>query len=305
MSRTRTRTLSLSSLALAGALALSACGGGNGGEESEAELGTEDNPVVLGVVGASEPYWQTYEDAVEAEGIQVEIQDFTEYTQPNPALSEGELDMNQFQHIQYLADYNVAADDDLEVIGSTAIYPLGLYSSKHGSVEEIPDGGKVIVPNDTVNQARGLLVLQSAGLVKLADGGNAASTLEDVIEEESKVTVSALDAAAIPNSLPDVDGAIINNDFLNNAGLTGDDVLFQDDPSDPDAFPYINIFATQAEDADNETLKKMVEIYQTNEDVQAGVQESAGGTAELVQTPVEELQASLDETEEAIRNASE
>ncbi|GAA1125202.1 MetQ/NlpA family ABC transporter substrate-binding protein [Citricoccus alkalitolerans] len=299
MSRTRTRVLSLSGIALAGALALSACGGG---DETAAELGTEENPVQLGVVGASEAYWTTYEEAVEAEGISLEIVDFTEYTQPNPALSEGELDINQFQHIQYLADYNVAADDTLQVIGSTAIYPLGLYSDKHDSVESIPEGGQVIVPNDTVNQARGLLVLQSAGLITLQDGGNASSTLEDVIEEESTVTVSALDAAAIPNSLPDVDGAIINNDFLNNAGLTGDDVLFQDDPEDETAFPYINIFATTDENADNEVLNQLVEIYQTNEDVQAGALESSGGTAVMTNTPVEDLQASLDDTEEALRN---
>lgn len=298
----RTRALSLSALALAGALALSACGGGG---ESDAELGSEDNPVQLGVVGASEPYWTTYEEAVEAEGIALDIVDFTEYTQPNPALSEGELDVNQFQHIQYLADYNVAAEDDLQVIGATVIYPLGLYSTKHDSLEQIPDGGQVIVPNDTVNQARGLLVLQAAGLITLQDGGNAASTLEDVIEEESKVTVSALDAAAIPNSLPDVDGAVINNDFLNNAGLSAEDVLFEDDPADPASFPYINIFATTQENADSEVLAKMVEIYQSNEDVQAGVQESAGGTAVFVDTTLEELQTSLSDTEEAIRSTGE
>lgn len=296
----RSRTLSLSGLALAGILALSACGGGG---DADAELGSDGNPVKLGVVGASEPYWSSYEEAVEAEGIQLEIVDFTEYTQPNPALSEGELDINQFQHIQYLADYNVASGDDLEVIGSTAIYPLGLYSSKHDAVEDIPDGGQVIVPNDTVNQARGLLVLQSAGLITLQDGGNAASTLEDIVEEESKVSVSALDAAAIPNSLPDVDGAIINNDFLNNAGLSAEDVLFQDDPEDPDALPYVNIFATTAENADHEVLTQLVEIYQSTEEVQQGAMDASSGTAVMTNTPVEDLQASLDETEEALRNA--
>lgn len=297
----RTRALSLSALALAGALALSACGGGG---DSDAELGSEENPVQLGVVGASEAYWSTYEEAVEADGIALDLVDFTEYTQPNPALSEGELDMNQFQHIQYLADYNVAANDTLQVIGATVIYPLGLYSSKHDALEQIPDGGQVIVPNDTVNMARGLLVLQSAGLITLQDGGNAASTLEDVIEEESTVTVSSLDAAAIPNSLPDVDGAIINNDFLTNAGLTGEDALFEDDPADPAAFPYVNIFATTEENADHEVLNRLVEIYQTNEDVQAGVIEASGNTAVSVETTTDELQASLAETEDAIRNAA-
>lgn len=296
----------LAAAAAASTLLLAGCAAGAAGGGAAAEdLGTEGNPVQLGVVGASDPYWTAYEEAVTAAGISIDIVDFTEYTQPNPALSQGDLDINQFQHIQYLADYNVASGDTLQVIGATVIYPLGLYSSKHDSLEQIPDGGQVIVPNDTVNQARGLLVLQAAGLITLQDGGNAASTLEDIIEEESTVTVSALDAAAIPNSLPDVDGAVINNDFLNNAGLTGDDVLFEDDPADPASFPYINIFATTEENADSEVLAQMVEIYQTNEDVQAGVQESAGGTAVFVDTTLEELQTSQADTEEALRNASE
>jgi D-methionine transport system substrate-binding protein len=290
------RLLAVSGFVLAGSLALSACGG-----DSDAELGTEENPVQLGVVGASEPHWATFEEAVEADGISIDIVDFTEYTQPNPALSEGELDINQFQHIQYLADYNVSAGDDIQPIGATAIYPLGFYSEKYDSVDEIPDGEEVVVPNDSVNRARGLLVLQSAGLITLRDGGNASSNLEDVIAEESRVTVTELDAAVTVTSLPDVAGAIVNNDFINDAGLTPEDALAEDDPNDEAALPYVNIFATQAEDVDNEVLNRIVEIYQTDQDVLDGAQESAGGTAVFLQTPASELQDSLATTEEALR----
>ena len=186
-------------LAIAGALgvaiALAGCSAPAGAGEND--LGSAENPVRLGVVGASDPYWAVYEEAVEAEGIQLEIVDFTEYTQPNPALSEGELHVNQFQHPQYLADYNVNAGDDIQPIGATAIYPLGLYSSQYDSVEDIPEGETVVVPNDTVNQARGLLVLQSAGLIALQDGGDSFSTIEDIVEAESRVSVEALDAVAV------------------------------------------------------------------------------------------------------------
>ncbi|MGO1183028.1 MAG: MetQ/NlpA family ABC transporter substrate-binding protein [Micrococcaceae bacterium] len=290
------RLLAVSGFILAGSLALSACGG-----DSDAELGTEENPVQLGVVGASEPYWATFEEAVEADGISIDIVDFTEYTQPNPALSEGELDINQFQHIQYLADYNVSAGDDIQPIGATAIYPLGFYSENYDSIDEIPDGEEVVVPNDSVNRARGLLVLQSAGLISLRDGGNASSNLEDVIAEESRVTVSELDAAVTVTSLPDVAGAIVNNDFITDAGLTPEDALAEDDPNDEAAFPYVNIFATKANDVDNEVLNRIVEIYQTDQDVLDGAQESAGGTAVFLQTPVAELQESLTATEDALR----
>ena len=285
-------------LAIAGTLALVSCSAGSA--QAEAELGTAENPVQLGVVGASDPYWAIYEEAVEAEGIQLEIVDFTEYTQPNPALSEGELDVNQFQHIQYLADYNVSSGEDLQPIGATAIYPLGLYSDKYETVDDIPDGETVVVPNDTVNQARGLLVLQSAGLIELAEGGSPASTLEDVLPG-SRIQVEAVDAALTVNSLPDVAAAIVNNDFLGPAGLSAQDALIADDPSDEAALPYVNIFAAQAEDADNEVLLQLVEIYQSNQEVLDGLQEVSGGTAVPATTPAADLQASLAEVEESLQ----
>lgn len=289
----------LAPIAALGVLAVVGCAASGGGED-EAALGTEENPVQLGVVGASDPYWATYEEAVEAEGIAIDIIDFTEYTLPNPALSEGELDINQFQHIQYLADYNVNAGDDLQPIGATAIYPLGLYSEQYASVEDIPDGETVVVPNDTVNQARGLLVLQAAGLIALEDGGNAASTLDDVIVDESRVTVEAVNADLTVTSLPDVAAAIVNNDFLEAAGLTADDAIASDDPSDPTALPYVNIFVTRADDVDDEVLNQLVDIYQGDQAVLDGVQEQAGGTAVFLDTAASDLQASLTETEDAI-----
>ena len=186
---------------------------------------------------------------------------------PNPALTEGEIDLNQFQHIVYLAEYNSASGSDLTPIGSTAIYPLGLYSKKYDDVDSIPEGETVAVPDDASNQARALLVLQSAGLIELKSGGTIFSDLADVDTDKSKVKVTALEAALIPTSLPDVAAAIINNDFVEDSGLTFDDAIAQDDPEDPNALPYVNIFASRAEDADNETYLKLVEIFQTNEDL--------------------------------------
>ncbi|MDJ1371660.1 MetQ/NlpA family ABC transporter substrate-binding protein [Gulosibacter molinativorax] len=285
-------------LAAAGAIALlgslAACSNNTTPQAGESGAAAAGETIKLGVVGASEPYWATYEAAVEAEGIDLEIIDFGDYNQPNPALSAGELDINQFQHIIYLAEHNNASGDTLTVIGSTAIYPLGLYSTKHDSVESIPEGGKVGVPNDTTNQARGLLVLQSAGLIKLKDGGSPYSTLDDIIAEESKVEVQAFNADLIPASLPDLDAGIINNDFVADAGLTEDDAIAQDDPADPAAQGYVNVFAVREEDKTNETLLKLVEIYQTNEDVQQGVIDASGGTAEMLVIAPEELQASLE-----------
>ena len=264
-----------------------------GSEEST----TEAEVVRLGVVGASDPYWATFEDAAEEEGIDVELVNFDDYNQPNPAVAEGELDMNQFQHIVFLADYNVASGEDLQPIGATAIYPLGLHSKQYDSVEEIPDGATVAVPNDASNQARALTLLQSAGLIELKSGGTIFSDLADIDTAASRVQVEALDAALTPTSLDDLAGAVVNNDFVERAGLDFDDALAQDDPNDPNALPYANVFAARADDLDNPTYRRLVEIYQETQAVQEGVVEVSGGTAVMLDTPVEDLQESLEKVE--------
>ena len=265
------------------ALSLASCASASG----------DEGTVKIGVVGASDPYWATYVDAAKAEGIDVELIDFGQYPLPNPALTEGELDLNQFQHIVYLARYNVASGEDLTPVGSTAIYPLGLYSTQYDSVEDIPEGSTVAIPNDETNLSRGLVVLQSAGLVTLKDGGSAFSTVEDIDAAKSKVKVTTLDASLTPTSLPDVAAAIINNDFVEDAGLTAADAIAQDDPSDPAAIPYVNIFAARAGEENNETYLKLVEIYQNTQSVLDGVQENSGNTAQFLKIPAEDLRTSL------------
>ncbi|MFT4156752.1 MAG: MetQ/NlpA family ABC transporter substrate-binding protein [Microbacterium sp.] len=278
-------------------IALSGCATASDLTGSDSGEASGDETVKIGVVGKGDAQWAPFVEAAADEGITVELVDFGSYEQPNPALTEGEIDLNQFQHIVYLADYNVNSGADLVPIGSTAIYPLGLYSTKYDDVDSIPAGETVAVPDDASNQARALLVLQSAGLIELKSGGTIFSDLADVDTDESKVTVTALEAALLPTSLPDVAAAIINNDFVQDAGLTFTDAIAQDDPEDPNALPYVNIFAARAEDADNETYKKLVEIFQTNAEVQAGLLESSGDTAVALQTPVEDLVASLKKVE--------
>lgn len=278
---------------VAAALALSGCASSSG----EAS----DETVKLGVVGASEPYWETFVDAAAEEGIEVELVDFSDYNLANPALTNGEIDLNQFQHIIYLAQHNNATGDDLQPVGATAIYPLGLYSSQYKSVEDIPDGATVAIPSDETNRARALLVLQSAGLIELKGGGSVTSTPDEVDESKSRVKVQELDAALTATSLGDVAAAVINNDFVEDAGVKFEDAIAQDDPSDPAAFPYINVFVARADDKDNETYKKLVEIYQNDQAVLDGVAESSGNTAVFVKTPAAELQESLAQVEKDIK----
>ncbi|MFC7789236.1 MetQ/NlpA family ABC transporter substrate-binding protein [Microbacterium sp. MAHUQ-60] len=293
MSR-RTTTLAAAAAAVALIASLAGCASS---PESQPSGGSADETVRIGVVGKSDPQWPAFVAAAEKEGIEVELVDFGSYEQPNPALTEGELDLNQFQHIVYLAGYNVASGEDLVPIGSTGIYPLGLYSTKVDDVADIKKGESVAVPDDASNQARALLVLQSAGLIELKSGGTIFSDLSDVDEAKSKVKVIALEAALIPNSLPDVAAAIINNDFVTQAGLKFEDAIAQDDPSDANALPYVNIFAARAEDKDNETYLKLVDIFQNDPKVQEGLAEASGNTIVPLQTPVADLESSLTKVE--------
>jgi D-methionine transport system substrate-binding protein len=276
-------------LAAVTALALSACGAG---DAATAAAGTAEDPVRIGVVNSGDDYWNTFGDLAEEEGITVELVNFSEYQLANQGLTDGELDLNQFQHLQFLATYNNAAGQDLSPIGATAVYPLGLYSQKHDSVEEIPDGGEVAIPNDDSNQARALLVLQEAGLVALRDGGSAFSTPADVLEDESRVTVTPVDATQTALALQDVDASIINNDFVGDAGLTSEDAIFSDDPDSSAAEPYINVWVARGDDADNEVFQQLVEIYHSPE-VEEGVLEASGDTGVIKDNSAGELQEIL------------
>ncbi|WP_125778452.1 MetQ/NlpA family ABC transporter substrate-binding protein [Antribacter gilvus] len=293
----RTRLVPLAALASATVLALSACGSP---EQAGPAAGTAEDPIRVGVVSSGEDYWDTFVDKAAEEGITVELVSFSDYQLPNQGLTDGDLDLNQFQHLQFLAGYNVSSESDLTPIGATAVYPLGLYSTKHGSVDDLPDGGEVAIPNDETNQARALLVLQEAGLLTLRDGGNSFSTPADVIEDESRVTVTPVDAAQTALALQDVDASIINNDFVGDAGLTADDAIYSDDPDSSAAEPYINVWVARAEDAEDERLAQLVDLFHSPE-IEEGVLEASGGTGVIKDDEPAELRDILAGIEENLR----
>ncbi|GII97810.1 D-methionine transport system substrate-binding protein [Sediminihabitans luteus] len=291
------RTLTWTAIAATAALTLTACGSD---AEAGFSAGTADDPIVIGVVKSSDQYWTDFTDAAADAGLTVEIKNFSDYTVLNQALAEGELDLNQFQHLQFLAGYNTDAGEDLTPVGATAVYPLALYSTAHASLDEIPDGGQVAIPNDPTNQARALLVLQEAGLITLAGGGTAFSTPADIDADASKVTVTPVNAAQTALALQDVDASIVNNDYVGDAGLTEDDALFSDDPDSDAAKPYINVWVARADDADDPDVAKLVEIFHT-EKVEQGVLEASGGTGVIKDNPASELQEILAQIESDLK----
>lgn len=273
------------------AFGLAACG-------SSGSASSSDETVRIGVVGSDEANDKLVEVAAE-EGITIEIVEFSDYSQPNPALKAGDIDMNWFQHIAYLSDYNVQNDDNLQIVGPTVIYPMAMFSQKHSSISDLPEGAEVAIPNDTVNEARALKLLEANGLVSFS-GEPSTPTIDDVDAAASKVKVTPVDATQTVISMESVDASVINNDFLKDAGLDPKNALAQDDPANASAQPYVNLFVAQADNADNETYKKIVELYHTDA-VQEVVQEVTQGTAVEVDTDVEELRSTLATLEDELR----
>ena len=243
--------------------------------------------VTIGVVG-SEKFNKT-------------LKEFSAYTEPNPALDAGDIDMNRFQHIAYLSNYNVSANKDLQIVGPTVIYPMALFSKKHTKLADIPQGGEIVIPNDTVNEARALKLLKTNGLVTFKNADVDAPTIDDVDTANSKVKVTPVDATQTVVGMESADGAVVNNDFLKDAGLKPADALAQDDPkTDPSAIKYVNLFVAQKDKADDETYKKIVEIFHTKP-VMDAVQEETRGTAVEVNVSTDELRQSLANEEAKLR----
>ncbi|WIB25578.1 MetQ/NlpA family ABC transporter substrate-binding protein [Curtobacterium sp. MCSS17_015] len=293
-------------VAIVVALVVVAVRGGGSGQAGAAGAGSDRKAqtVTIGVADEALPYWKTYTElAKERLNVTVDLTNFADYSLPNPALTDGQVDINQFQHIQYLANYNVTSDDDLQPIGSTAVYPLPLYATKYDDVADLPEGAKVAIPNDAINEARALLVLQAAELLELEDGGSAFSTTDDI--ETAKVDVQPLDASQTANALQQgsVQAAVVNNNFATAAGLPASDKVFTDDPTSSSAAPYVNVFAVRNEDKANETYLDLAELFQ-DEAVQEAFKQDYPDAVSRDQD-AEELQDELATVEQDAKAAAE
>ena len=217
---------------------------------------------------------------------------FSDYAPVNEALAQGEIDLNKFQHILYLATYNEASGNDLKVLSTTEIYPLALFWKDHDSLDGI-EGTEVAIPNDDSNQGRAINVLVQADLITLKDGADElAPSPADIDEAASKVKVVPVDASQTTSAYKEGRPAIINNSWLERAGIEPKQAIFQDDPASEQGEPYINVFAARAEDLDNPTYNRLAELWNSPE-VAAAVQEDSRGTAVAVERSRDDANAIL------------
>ncbi|MEJ5928301.1 MetQ/NlpA family ABC transporter substrate-binding protein [Corynebacterium sp. H128] len=276
------RTAALGLATILAATSLTACGRG----------ASDENTIKIGTTESDMGYWQVFEDEAEKAGIELDTTQFADYSTPNRALSEGEIDVNLFQHLKFLSEYNTGANDTLVPIGSTQIVPLALYWKDHSSLDGI-EGQEVALPNDPSNQGRAINVLVQAGLVKLKQEGLVTPTPADVDEAASKVKITPIDSAQTPAVYGEGKPAVINNTFLERAGIDPTLAVFKDDPNSTEAEPYINALVVRAEDVNNEKIAKLVDVYHTPA-VQEALAKDSQGTSVAVKRPQEELKAILD-----------
>ncbi|MBP2100210.1 MetQ/NlpA family ABC transporter substrate-binding protein [Enterococcus rivorum] len=234
---------------------LAGCAGG-------AKESKKTETVKLGVVGANNEVWESVKEQLKKENINLEIVEFSDYTQPNAALSEKEIDLNSFQHQIFLDNYNLEHKTDLVSIGNTVSAPLGIYSDKLKDVKELKDGAEIAIPNDATNGGRALLLLQTAGLIKVDPAKKQTPTVNDITENKQKLKITELDASQTARALQDIDASVINSGMAVDAGLVPNkDAIFLE-PVDETSKPYVNIIVAREADKDNAVYKKIVEAYQ-------------------------------------------
>lgn len=261
MKRRRIFALALAIALLA--LALTGCGSKDNGSAADGDTVT----VKLGVVGAIyDDIWKPAQEALKAEGINLEIVQFSDYVTPNNALANGEIDLNAFQHRIYLQGEIDNYGYEIQNIGNTFIAPMSLFSSKISSVSELKDGDIIAIPDDLTNGGRALKVLESAGIITLNSDAGFNPTLDDIQTYNIGVTIKELKANVIVSALPDVTAAIVNNNYALDFGLSASDAIFADDRLDIE--DYWNLIAARTADLSDpdkvEIFRKVVEAYQSD-----------------------------------------
>ncbi|KPQ23963.1 MAG: D-methionine transport system substrate-binding protein [Halomonas sp. HL-48] len=211
--------------------------------------------------------------AKEEHNLDVEIIEFTDYVTPNAALADGSLDANAYQHEPYMQSMVNDRGYDFAIAGYTFVYPIGAYSEKYDSIDELPEGAQIALPNDPSNEGRALILMHNEGLITLNDPENLEATPIDIAENPNDYRFREIEAAQLPRVLPDVDMAFINNTFAQPAGLNLDDALIKEGPESP----YVNLIAVRGGDEDREEIQQLVDAYQSEEVIEKAEELFDGG----------------------------
>lgn len=266
-------------------LVLAACGGNN------------SKKVTIGVASNDTKAWEKVKELAKKDDIDLEIKHFSDYNVPNKALSDGDIDLNAFQHFAFLDQYKKAhKDTNIEALSTTVLAPLGIYSDKVKNIKDVKKGAQVAIPNDVSNQARALKLLESAGLIKLKKNFGLNGTTKDIESNPKDLKIKAVDAQQTARALSDVDISVINNGVATKAGKDAKkDPIYLEKASSDAVKPYINVVAVNSKDKDNKTYKKIIGLYHLKEAQKALKEDTKDGEkpVDLSKKEIKEIENEL------------
>ena len=260
----------------------------------------DDATVTITIGATTSPHVEILEaiaPQLEAEGITLNIVTYTDYVQPNDALAAGDLDANFFQHKPYMDDYNLGHGTNLVALIPVHYEPMGLFPGKTASLEELADGASIAVPNDTTNEARALLLLETNGLITLREGAGMTATKLDIVDNPKNLDIQEIEAAQIPRVLVDVDMAVINGNYAVQAGLNvAADALAKEESDSLAAETYVNYVVVNGDNYDAEVFDKLAAAL-TSDETRQWITETYGGSV-VPFVPAEPTEGETAETTE-------
>lgn len=201
--------------------------------------------------------------AKEKYNLEIKTITFVDYQIPNEALSNGDIDANIFQTVSFFEQSKAKMGYKIAIIGNTFIYPMGIYSRKIKNLSELNEKSIVVIPSDASNQGRALNLLKTAGLIQIKDGVGELPTPRDISANPKKIIIKTADGAQAARAVQDVAAAVLNNDFVKNAGFTTSEALLKENPST--AKPYINVIVTREADKDKKVFETLKAVMNSNE----------------------------------------
>ena len=266
-------------LALSLSLSLTACGGDGGANTTDDDTSSDADAaetVTLTVAASPTPHAEILKQCVpilKEQGIDLVVNEYSDYVIPNTAVEDGDEDANYFQHIPYLDDFNATRGTHLVNVAAVHIEPMGVYAGKTASLEELADGATIAVPSDATNEGRALLLLETQGLIKLADSTNLSSTPNDIVENPKNLEFVEMEAAQIPSSLADVDLAVINSNYALGAGLNPTDDALVLESADS---PYVNVLVVKEGNEETPAVLALIEALHSDT-IRTYIEETYGG----------------------------
>lgn len=255
-----TKWLTIGAVLLGGVLVLTGC------SQAKSQTAEDQTFVKLGVVGENnEPWEYVKKELAEKENIQLELVKFTDYRTPITALEDGSIDLHACLTEIFMDTVNEEGGYSNTTVAYTTLNPLGVYSEKIKDLKELKDEAVVAVPNDVSNQSRALLLLQTAGLIKVNPDKGLLPDISDITENDKNLTFKSLDSNQTARALADVDISLINNGMAVDAGLipTKDAIFLE--PIADSSKPYYNVIAARKDEKDSKVYQKIAAAYQTEE----------------------------------------